>query len=1087
MSSRLLEFWPTAQRVVDCIKSEAESADQAVLLAVHQPMFFRRKPFGSPKLSDKVESEQDLRRYFLKPDLPEGNLILPIVGESGIGKSHAVKWLEWQLKRDKDADKRHLVRIPKGSSLRGVLRLLLEQLGDRYAGFEKALARAHDQLESREAASRLLDSIRNQLESRYREAKERKKRGMQADNDGPILACCSPERLPSLLLSQELRQKHFLVEPNGVIPLLAQHLHQDAGREEDKRRHQFEPSDLLFGEQVDPRELGRWGSRYFAGLQSSENRRIQAAELLNGVLDRAKAELLDLGDLSLTELLEQVRRQLLADGQELVLLVEDFAVLSGLQGSLLQAIIKEAVRDGDQELCTIRTALAYTPSYEAVKDTAMSRAGFEWHLVEDTERTVQRTTDLVGAYLNAARAGKAVLGRALKEADDPSDLHAWIPRVPNPDDLDDEARTMLEGFGRSKRGFALFPFNPAAVRQWTQRATVTQAQASNPRLVIKHVIQHVLENRDLFAEGGFPPADLEDTAALANPVVEHVRRRYHGETGRRLAMLRYWGDAPRTEDEAERIAPGVCQAFGLQPPGDIPQQLCQICQQPALPDSSYCEEHTPRTCAKCGIEVTPPAIYCEEHQPVATDSCHICDEPSEQGAKYCKAHRLIGVWQAKLDEWAAGKELSQPDARHLRHLIAEAVYDYVQWDTHGLLLKPGSDYKKYFHNFVLIPRSKRGAKSDQHFVEVCSDDELALPETSSPIRSALLAIVTHDVVGHWNYPDAEVESAAYAEFLSARSAGAVDFARRHYHMVRSDISVPAITETLLVGSRALGLDGGKGDNAALIDMLLRPLPAGPDTAEANAVKNWDDARRLFRSHREDQDDKRRNLLDMLLDQIGYRQGDGRPLAVDVARLMPIVRDVRKHWTLSRTLVNPGPQTKTRAEEFRRFWDSHNRLRRSLPTLIKRECKELEKWHDVSVTWFGQDKRALQVELRETHEAAQKAALIGGIRYRNLEALVSETPSIPIKQTLALAQRAVDDTDPGVRLRILGQLNVEAIQSMDEMREAFNRFFDAYENALERADDALGPDGGLQGVLDEIGEEMHRIDAALTACGRLDDE
>ena len=58
-----------------------------------------------------------------------------------------------------------------------------------------------------------------------------------------------------------------------------------------------------------------------------------------------------------------MRKALLADGRELILLIEDFAHLAGVKESLMEVMIKPAIRDGKQELCTIRTALAVTSGY----------------------------------------------------------------------------------------------------------------------------------------------------------------------------------------------------------------------------------------------------------------------------------------------------------------------------------------------------------------------------------------------------------------------------------------------------------------------------------------------------------------------------------------------------------------------------------------------------------------------------------------------------------------------------------------------------------------------------------------------------
>ena len=103
-----------------CIKTDAEGADKAVLLAVHQPMQFERRVIGGHR--EKVETcgEGELLVWFLA-DEPDGRRIVPIVGSSGIGKSHVIRWLDAQIRRQPGNDGRVILRIPKGMSLKGVL------------------------------------------------------------------------------------------------------------------------------------------------------------------------------------------------------------------------------------------------------------------------------------------------------------------------------------------------------------------------------------------------------------------------------------------------------------------------------------------------------------------------------------------------------------------------------------------------------------------------------------------------------------------------------------------------------------------------------------------------------------------------------------------------------------------------------------------------------------------------------------------------------------------------------------------------------------------------------------------------------
>src|SRR5436309_1985996 len=136
----LLRYWPSEEDVRACVKTDAEASSEAVSLAVHQPMRFERRVIGGDQLGDCDEHE--LLREFLSQNLPEGRVILPIVGSSGVGKSHVVRWLDAQIRRLPGAEKRVVIRIPKGTSLKGVLGILLKEVqGPAYDAHRRELTR----------------------------------------------------------------------------------------------------------------------------------------------------------------------------------------------------------------------------------------------------------------------------------------------------------------------------------------------------------------------------------------------------------------------------------------------------------------------------------------------------------------------------------------------------------------------------------------------------------------------------------------------------------------------------------------------------------------------------------------------------------------------------------------------------------------------------------------------------------------------------------------------------------------------------------------------------------------------------------
>lgn len=76
-----------------------------------------------------------------------------------------------------------------------------------------------------------------------------------------------------------------------------------------------------------------------------------------------------LGGMTLQEVILEIRRRLLGQNRELVIFVEDFKALTGIQDTLLKVLIQEGIRDGFQELATLRSVIAVTDGYLAEKDT----------------------------------------------------------------------------------------------------------------------------------------------------------------------------------------------------------------------------------------------------------------------------------------------------------------------------------------------------------------------------------------------------------------------------------------------------------------------------------------------------------------------------------------------------------------------------------------------------------------------------------------------------------------------------------------------------------------------------------------------
>ena len=232
---------------------------------------------------------------------------------------------------------------------------------------------------------------------------------------------------------------------------------------------------------------------YLSGLNRADGAgREEAAKVLNEVIDEAIKKVFRLdqatGGVTLESIILGVRKLLLDQGRELVLLIEDFAALSGIQQTLLSVCIQEAERDGRQVCSRMRTALALTEGYLVAHDTIATRARHEWLIQQSTgtDDVIDRSVELIGAYLNAARWGGKALQDKFQQSShlEESDLTAWIDTFEY-DDLTPEVSEQLAAFGTSERGVPLFPYNRLAVAELAKRH-LAQSRGDTAQSTARH-------------------------------------------------------------------------------------------------------------------------------------------------------------------------------------------------------------------------------------------------------------------------------------------------------------------------------------------------------------------------------------------------------------------------------------------------------------------------------------------------------------------------------------------------------------------------------------------------------------------------
>ena len=961
-----------------------------MFLAVHQPMRIAWKLHGVA-VGAENKREEDVLRAFLAPKPASGTLVLPITGGSGVGKSHLICWLDAQLRLRSDNAKRHIVRIPKSASLRGVLERIVAGLSDaKYGALRRQLLSAQMPPTILEATRRLQANLLVALENLGDEARRRIADQCPKPDDKSRAAHCSVQGLIALLQDPQLAA-HFTAqggEAKGVLARIADRCLNGSRDQDQGPQNQFFQTDL---QAVLQEANTARVTRAYIGVLKQPAQLVLAVGFLNEVVDRAVGDLVDFRGVSLSELFVEVRAKLLLEDRELVLLVEDFAVLAGIQGHLLDAMIREGIRGGRQELCIMRTALAVTEG--RLPEGVMTRAQAEWRIEQKPFQTeadaLKCFTDFVGGYLNAARWGAASLRRAFKDCPATGKgASDWVPNFYEEHEaaLTEEERSQLQTFGTSDRGhYNLFPFNPGAVRQLARQfLREGDVFKYEPRLLINRLLRDtLLHQRDSFVAKAFPPVG---TYRFTDNLLDvDVSRELHSRSGsmyeRAALVVYYWGDNPRSISAAAALPLGVYQAFGL----------------PTVNWSAKAERKR--------VEPTAPIVTAESGAPSASKG-----DPS-------------GNWKNIIEAWRESGQIGQSDALKLRNFLDDAIHEWLDWDA--MLARRNIVRNKR----IYLPGAQQSNPPLEDALAVpATESDLKDPERSVTFYSAMRAVARYHTKKDWLYEDGEDDAALYANLIERLARQALAFYRRNGVELKPE-AVKPLAQALLIDARLLNLLGASANTneenlAAMFAAAPEPLPT---TGDPGWVRLRIGAQQV-----------RTDMQGLLLRAVGARQsGFETVYAVDAARLIEAIELLRKQdWQL------PGDVNLDLFRDQSTNLKDHLRDLKRLGAIIEQRRRSLADWHTSVVEAFGED-FDVQVVVDQLREAVKLANDNGVFRPRepsheSLRLRVREMG--PIKETLQLAAKVVEtDATIGVKLAAAAQVDERTVDRVTGVITDFRRF------------------------------------------------
>jgi len=793
----LMAYWPLPEHIEECIRTEAEELAEHTLLAVHEPMRLQRRGLDNRTTTC---SDEDLLNDFLKVERP-----IPIIGRSGVGKSHLLRWLHAKLKVHPVATKWHMVRIPKNASLRQVLELLLAGLeGETFKQARQQVKTVGEQLKLPTVARLLLNFMGDQLRDHYAQAQKEIERyrqlGTRPDEKEKnrlvtIQSHCGDNGLPNLI--NDTYFQGFLLQEKHCIYQFANRLTSGASDKElGDYDYQIHANDLDFNYNLN--NLAIQGRQYVqtAQLNTNESKRQEAADMLNLVLGEATRtafrQLFQFGGSNFQELFKQIRRDLYAKGKTLVVLVEDMAAISAIEDVLIDSLLEEGLYDGGQIMCSIRSAIAVTDGYHGYlrrRDTMKTRATAEWWIEElqenDTEQAIQkRVVDFCSRYINAARYGND----ALKKCWEKKEAEAEWPPIWENDQID---RQHLDAFGRARTNISLYPLSPLAVQALMDANCRDDLERLrfNPRQIINLILLKVLrEWRPEAERNQFPPRGLAE-ALVPVDLRTDLARLGLADQGRCEALVAIWGYGSGNLEALQKIlSADIPFSFGLE---DLASKL----RSGTIEPSTGPEPPKP-----------PPGVTQSANGPTPSPP-----DPEEE-----KIKTLLEV----VDSWCRrANDLPQEVAKKLRKALAAMYQAYGNSDWIGLFRLPSIRSGDRVN--ITLPFAAGNIPGWE--IEFCSESVFADPKRSLPFQAVAQALLRYSHYNPengqqrgWNYPKGGEDFLHYQNFAALWVPGVLQTLREYERAKVNDLM-----EKSVASARTLGIIKESDNHRERLNKLLQ--------------------------------------------------------------------------------------------------------------------------------------------------------------------------------------------------------------------------------------------------------------------------
>lgn len=513
------------KRIGDVIRVDTITSSRADFMATHvEVRNIQIAKSYEGKAERTLNEEEAFNKYVLNPD-NKHQLVL-VVGLSGTGKSHLIRWFSTKLEREHGENEVVLFIRRSDNSLKGTIQQLLQL--DEVANIPNKdiydrLSRATTVIDNKKLKDMIYQNFIVEINN---------------DENDEILTHHKKRRLVALLQNASF-QERLLADDKGIDRIYQKVASSKTGDSRDVVAL-FDANDFYvdadFCESL-VRDGADRNAQTMAKLLTGDTELAgQIASYMNTLVNNVIQTCAGLEPGDFEQVFLEIRKELKRQGKTLTLLIEDITAFTGVNVALLNVLSLENT-GMYQDLCRISSIIGTTTAYfeDVFPANYRDRVTNYLRISDDAFGSDQNALcEFVGRYLNT-------MSLDTDELEDWMNGGAVVADYPVHHDVEGNG---WERIGiKGKKSLNLFPFTKTAV---VKLFSLLPEHQKTPRYLLRDIVERGVRNY-LAGADRFPSFSIERSEIYPWNPVDHrgllMQYAKDAEFDRMDMFIRIWGDA----------------------------------------------------------------------------------------------------------------------------------------------------------------------------------------------------------------------------------------------------------------------------------------------------------------------------------------------------------------------------------------------------------------------------------------------------------------------------------------------------------------------------------------------------------------